>query len=248
MAMISFDSVVVEFPIYQLSARSFKKQLLRFSTGSKLQKTEDQKVIVRALDKLSFHIRDGDRVGLLGHNGAGKSTLLRTMAKIYEPIAGDIAIDGKVSPLLDMSCGINPESTGFENILIRGILLGLTRAEIKAKALDIAHFTELGGYLDIPMRTYSSGMQLRLAFGVATAIQPEILLLDEIFGAGDASFQQKAKERIYDLIDKSRVVVLSSHALPLIKTLCNKVMILHAGALQFFGDVREGLERYTQGN
>lgn len=244
MTHIALQNVSVEFPIYHANARSFKKQLIRLGTGGKLLKSAGNTVTVKALDDLSFELHHGDRVGLIGHNGAGKSTLLRVLSRIYEPSSGQLAIEGKVSPLLDLMFGIEAESTGMENITTRGILLGFTLREIRERAQAIADFTGLGDYLSMPMRTYSSGMRLRLAFGVATSIAPEILILDEVLGAGDANFMDKAKARLNELIDQSSIVVLATHSNEMIAQVCNKVIWLDAGKLRFFGDVATGLAQY----
>lgn len=245
MASITLDSVSVDFPIYNLSSRSLKKTFLRLTTGGTLSNDAHKCVVVKALDNITLNIEHGDRVGLIGHNGAGKSTLLRVLAKIYEPTAGSIYFDGKVSPLLDVMLGINPESTGYENIILRGLLLGLTRKEINAKAQEIADFTELGDYLSVPIRTYSSGMLLRLAFGVATSISPEILLMDEAIGAGDAAFLNKAQKKLDSLIEQSSIVIIASHSASVIKKICNKAILLEAGKLKYFGPVDEALTHYA---
>ena len=193
MAHIHFDSVSIEFPIFGMSAQSLKRQLLRVSTGGVLGKTEKQDLVtVKALKNVSFELKAGDRLGIIGHNGAGKSTLLRVISQIYEPSCGEVKVKGKVSALLDVAMGMDGESTGYENILIRGIFHGLSKREIKEKQDEIAEFTELGDYLAMPVRTYSTGMLLRLAFAVATSIKPEILVLDEVIGAGDAGFAKKS--------------------------------------------------------
>lgn len=246
MASITLHNVSVEFPIYHMNARSIKKQFLRLSTGGKLLKTAGNHVAVKALDNVSLNIEHGDRIGLVGHNGAGKSTLLRILSQIYEPTTGHIKIEGNVSTLFDVMLGIDQDSTGYENIMMRGILLGLTRKQIKEKMQEIADFTGLGGYLSVPIRTYSTGMRLRLAFAVATSITPEILILDEIVGAGDAEFLEKAKQRMGHLISQSSIVVLASHANEILESICNKILWLDAGKVMYFGGVQEGLELYQK--
>ena len=245
MATIRLDSVSVDFPIYNFNARSLKKQFLRLTTGGALN-NNDNMVVVKALDKVSLKLEHGDRVGLIGHNGAGKSTLLRVLAKIYEPIQGQMHCEGNVSPLLNVMLGINQESTGYENIMVRGLLLGLTRKEIRVKLDQIADFTELGDYLFAPVRTYSSGMQLRLAFAVATCIKPDILLMDELIEVGDAAFLKRAQARLSDFISQSSILVLASHSNETIKRLCNKVVLLEKGCVQYFGPVEEGFEKYAE--
>ena len=235
----------MEFPVFGASALSLKKQLLRLSAGGFIRKTRDHNsVTVKALDNISLSLTHGDRVGLIGHNGAGKSTLLRVFSRIYEPTQGHIHIDGKVSALLDVMLGMDPEATGYENIYLRGILQGLTRREIKAKAQSVAEFTELGDYLAIPVRTYSNGMALRLAFAIATTLSPEILILDEVVNVGDADFIKKAEKRFAELIDQAKIVILASHDANIIRKNFNKVIWLDAGWLRFFGACEDGLAQY----
>ncbi len=245
MANIILKNVSIEFPIYHANARSLKKQFLRLSTGGKLLQTA-KSLSVKALSEINLHIEHGDRIGLVGHNGAGKSTLLRVLSRIYEPTEGYLNIEGSVSPLLDLMFGIEPESTGYENIFTRGLLLGHTRKKIYEKIDEIADFTGLGDYLSVPIRTYSAGMRLRLAFGVATSIAPEILVLDEVVGTGDLAFMEKAKARMNQLIEQSSIVVIATHSEKMMKEVCNKVVVLKAGKIEFYGDVKEGIEKYHE--
>jgi len=242
-ATIHLDSVSVDFPIYSFSARSLKKQFLHFTTGGALSSQKDM-VVIKALDNITLTLNHGDRVGLIGHNGAGKSTLLRVLAKIYEPIQGHIYCEGSISPLLNIMLGINHESTGYENIMVRGLLLGLTRKQIRIKLNKIAEFTELGDYLFAPVRTYSSGMQLRLAFAVATCIKPEILLMDEMIEVGDAAFIKSAQSHLNEFIGQSSILVLASHSHDTIRRFCNKVVFMEKGRVNYFGPVEEGLKLY----
>ncbi len=244
MASIILDNVSIEFPIYSMASRSLKKSFVHLTTGGKISAEARGPVVVRALHEVSLRFEHGDRVGIIGHNGAGKSTLLRVVSEIYEPTSGVIQIDGKVSPLLDVMLGMEHESTGYENIIMRGILLGLTEKQIKRKMDDIANFSELGDYLSVPLRTYSTGMKVRLAFGAATSVDPEILVLDEVVGAGDAGFMSKAKKRLNKLVEKSSIVLFAAHSDEIIKRFCNKVLLLDSGTVRFFGDVDEGIEMY----
>lgn len=246
MASITFDDVSIEFPIYSLASRSLKKSFVHLTTGGKISTEARGAVVVRALQNISLHIEHGDRVGLIGHNGAGKSTLLRVVSEIYEPTHGAVHIDGKVSPLLDVMLGMEHESTGYENIIMRGILLGLTEKQIKQKVEEIANFSELGDYLSVPLRTYSAGMKVRLAFGAATSVDPEILVLDEVVGAGDSVFMNKAKQRLDQLVEKSSIVLFAAHSDDIIKRFCNKVLLLHAGSVKYFGSVEEGMSIYKE--
>jgi ABC-type polysaccharide/polyol phosphate transport system ATPase subunit len=203
--------------------------------------------ISRCTDRVpAFGIEEGDFVGLVGHNGAGKSTLLRVLAGIYEPGQGTVAVDGRISPLFTSSPGMDIDDTGHENIFTCGLLLGMSREEIERKYADIENFSELGEYLDLPVRTYSSGMVLRLGFAIATAIEPEILLLDEGIGAGDTRFTARAADRIHSLVKRSRIMVLASHTGDLIRQLCNRVVLLHHGRVAKDGPVDEVLEYYRE--
>jgi len=237
MTFIHLNAVSVDFPIFNLNARSLKKKLLRLTTGGTFGHDERQCIVVKALDDISFKLEEGDRLGLIGHNGAGKSTLLRVLATIYEPSRGTFSYRGKISSLLDVMLWINPESTGYENIYIRGALLGLSHKEIKIKLNDIAEFTELGDFLYMPIRTYSSGMLMRLAFAVATSIQPDILLMDEAIGVGDKNFIEKANARLQQLIEKTSILVLASHSDDIIRKFCNKILVLNSGKMEYFGKI-----------
>lgn len=234
----------VEIPIYDASGRSLKKQLLRASTGGRIVRDHGV-AVVRVINGVSLELQDGDRLGLVGHNGAGKTSLLRVMAGVYEPTGGWIRVEGSVIPLLDINLGIDYESTGFENVLLRGAVLGLKRREINALMDNIAEFTGLGNYLEVPVRTYSSGMILRLAFGISTSVAPEILLLDEFFGVGDAEFLEKAQKRLSELISKAGILVFASHAQDLIRRLCNKALWLDKGEIRAFGSVESVLAEYS---
>lgn len=241
MACIDLKQVSVDFPIFNVNSRSFKKKFLRLATGGAVSRDANQHMVVRALNDINLSLQHGDRVGLIGHNGSGKSTLLRLLAKIYEPSSGDIRIEGQVSPMLDLMQGIELEFTGYENIVTRGLLLGLTRQQINAQKDDIATLTGLGDYLHMPVRTYSSGMMVRLAFAISTSIKPEILLIDEIFGAGDADFMQKARMRMVSLLDQSSIVVIASHANEIIREFCNKAILMEGGIIKHIGPVDEVL-------
>jgi ABC-type polysaccharide/polyol phosphate transport system ATPase subunit len=247
MATIDLHSVSVEFPVYNINARSFKKSFIRLATGGAVVEDENQRVIVSALDNITMRIEHGDRIGLIGHNGSGKSTFLRLLATIYEPTRGKLTVDGHISPMLDLMPGIELELTGYDNIFVRGTLLGLTRKEITKQTQQIAELTGLGDYLSMPLRTYSSGMMVRLAFAISSSIKPDILLIDEVFGAGDADFMEKARQRMVDLLDSSSIVVLATHSDALITEFCTKVLLLEGGRIKYFGDSKSALEIYHHG-
>ena len=244
MARIDLRNVSVEFPIYNVSVRSFKKDFLRVATGGAVVADANRHIVVNAINDVSLTFNHGDRIGLIGHNGAGKSTMLRLLAGVYEPTQGEIAVKGHISPMLDMMQGIEAEFTGYENIFLRGTLLGLTKKEITAHAEAIATLTGLGDYLSMPTRTYSSGMMVRLAFAISASIKPEILLIDEIFGAGDADFMKVAKKKMIDLLDQSSIVVMANHSDEIIHEFCNKALLLEGGRIKYFGSVKEALTLY----
>ena len=235
MAHIDFKNVCVDFPIYNSRNRSIRNKVMQAATGGCVDFGADR-TIIRSLDNVSFCLRDGDRVGLIGHNGAGKSTLLRTLSRVYEPTSGRADIQGEIGSLVDISLGIDKESTGRENVFIRGALLGLDQAYIEEKFEEIVDFSELGDFIDMPVRTYSSGMHLRLAFAVATIIRPEILLMDEWLSVGDASFNDKAKARLNELVQSSKILVIASHSRRLIEDVCTRVLWFEHGRLKMSGD------------
>jgi len=229
MPHISAQGVCVEFPVWNPAHRSLKNAVLRATTGGRLARESSTRVLVQALSDLSFEFSRGDRVGLIGHNGSGKTTLLRVLTGIYEPVRGTLKVSGRVSSLLDLSIGMDHEATGLENVMLRGTLMGMSPSAIESKIDEIAEFSELGDYLSMPIRTYSSGMLLRLAFAVSTAVAPEILLLDEWLSVGDASFREKAERRLLEMIESSAIMVLASHDENLIRRFCSRILRLEHG-------------------
>lgn len=232
MAHISIQNLTVEFAIYGTNARSLKNTILAQATGGRVMAGARDVVAVRAIDGLNLEIKDGDRIGLVGHNGSGKTTLLRVLAGIYKPAGGRIEIAGRVGTLLDPGAGLDPEATGIENIYLRGYLLGMSKRQIEAQIPDIADFTDLGEFLYLPMKIYSAGMQARLTFAISTALQNDILLIDEGIGAGDAAFQEKAQKRIEGLFARTRIVLLASHSEELINQFCNRRVQMEHGKMQ----------------
>jgi lipopolysaccharide transport system ATP-binding protein len=244
MAQINFNNVYIEFPIFNATGRSLTSSILKVATGGKLDADPNGRVLVKALSDISFSIGEGEKVALLGHNGAGKSTMLRALGRVYSPTKGTAEIVGDVGSLIDISFGINPEATGRENVFIRGQLLGLTKEEIIAKYAEIIEFAELGNFMEMPVRTYSSGMHLRLAFAVSTVVRPEILLMDEWLSVGDADFQHKAESRLRELVSETKILVIATHSRELVEAVCSRAIWLEHGQIKMDGPVNEVSEAY----
>lgn len=231
MSAIIAKNLGVEFPIFGASNRSLKHAVMRTATGGRLASDSSSHVIVRALDDVSFSFKAGDRVGLIGHNGSGKSTLLRVLAGAFKPTSGSIDVRGQVGSMISLTLGMDFEATGLENIRLRGALMGFKRREISAITEDVIDFADLGDYIHMPMRTYSSGMTMRLAFALATAGASDIILMDEWISAGDAAFAEKADKRLSDKINRAEIMILASHSEELISRHCNVVLKLEHGKI-----------------
>lgn len=242
MPTITLQNVGVEFAIYSSRGRKIHNDLLR-RVGGRIGSGSGDCVTVQALRDVNLTIRPGDRLGLVGHNGAGKTTLLRVLSGAYEPSSGSAEINGRVSSLLDVSMGMDYELTGRQNIVLRGVFLGLTFAEAHELVPEIAEFCELGSYLDVPMRAYSNGMILRLAFGVSTAVQPEIILLDEMISVWDAEFEDKARARLDKIFSQAHILVLASHNCETVRHYCNRAVLLREGCIVADGHVDDILRQ-----
>jgi ABC-type polysaccharide/polyol phosphate transport system ATPase subunit len=245
MVSLSLERVGVSFPIYEARQRSLKNRILSATTGGRIASDSHQRIVVEALSEISVKLKRGDRLALIGLNGAGKTTLLRVMAGIYEPLTGSVRVEGRVAPVFDVTLGLDPESTGYQNIRVRGRYFGLSTREIQKLTKEVADFCELGDFLHLPMRTYSSGMQARLAFAVSTSIEPEILLLDEGVGAGDVKFMDKAFARIEELVQKAGIMVFASHSIELVRRFCTTGLLLERGRAVAQGPVEEIYHNYA---
>ena len=243
-ARISLDRVNVSFPVYQGGSRSVKKAFLSLSSAGRIARDAHDRITVDALRDVTLSLGNGDRLAVIGANGAGKTTLLRVMAGIYEPVAGAVDIRGHISPLLDIGVGLDMDLSGYDNIRVRGALLGQSPREVENHLPEIAEFTELGEYLNMPMRTYSSGMILRLTFAVATCFEPEILLMDEWISAGDAHFMERAQRRIETFVGKASVLVLASHNLEICRRWCKTAIWMAGGRIRASGPVEDIIRTY----
>lgn len=246
MTSLHLDHVVLDYPIYHGSSRSLKKALLAASTQGNLARDALDRVNVRALNDVTLHLHTGDRLAVIGSNGAGKTTLLKVLAGIFEPSQGRVSAVGRVSALLDAQVGLNPDSTGRENIILRGMYMDVRPRDMRRHVDDIIQFTELGPYVDMPVRTYSAGMMVRLAFAIATSVPPEILLMDEWLAAGDAHFLKRAHKRLEDFVRASSILVFASHSMELLEKWCNRAILLKEGRAVAEGDVKEVAATYSE--
>lgn len=246
MTHIRLADIAVEFPIHNSCSRSLQLHVLA-SVGGRL--AEHRKcVIIQALDGICLDLRDGDRVGVVGHNGAGKTTLLRVLAGVYQPTRGTLSIAGSLSSFTDITLGMDLEATGLENIIFRSVFMGLSFSEARKLSPSIEEFSELGEYLRMPVRTYSTGMFLRLAFAISTAIEPDIVIMDEMISAGDAHFIVKAHGRLTSLLQRIKILVLATHDAAIMQKLCNKVIWLERGQIRKIGSFEEVYPSYLDGN
>jgi len=229
MSTIIAENMAIEFPIYGANSRSFKNAALQAVTGGVISKGVSDKVVIKALEGINFNWKSGDRIGLVGHNGCGKTTLLRALTGAYVPTGGTLEIKGTVSSMLSISLGMEGDATGIENIYLRGTLLGINKSELKRFAEEVIEFSELGDYIYMPMRTYSSGMMMRIAFGISTAVSADIVLMDEWLSVGDAEFAEKAELRLQKLVSNAKILVIASHNSGLIDKMCNRVIHLEHG-------------------
>lgn len=230
-AFIKLENLSLHFQLLDSSSQSLKRTLVDKAVGGVLGKSDNKKTIIKSLDNISLTIKKGDRVGLIGHNGSGKSTLLQTLSGIYQPTSGTIKQEGTIVSVIDLNHGLDPEATGYENILLKGMFHGNSMSAINESLEEIIQFSELRDFIHVPMKNYSMGMKLRLAFSAATFQKPQIFLLDEWLSVGDESFVRKCEERLNKLISESEILVLATHDINLIKRVCNKVIKLESGKI-----------------
>jgi len=247
-ASLCLRDVSVEFPIYSGGSRSLRKVLFHSTTQGNLARDASDRITVLALNGVTLDVKHGDRLAIIGANGAGKSTLLKVLAGIYAPTGGRMHSSGRVSALLTASVGLSPDATGRENIIIRGMYMDVHPRDMSAHVDEIIEFTELGSFIDMPVRTYSAGMMVRLCFAVATSLRPEILLMDEWLAAGDAAFLHKARQRMEDFLSGTSILVLASHSLSLLNEWCNRAILLDQGRIVAAGGVEEVSAVYERGS
>ena len=238
---IKMTNVNLFYPSTLYNATTLKQELFSWMKLEKKKQTLDD---VHALKNLNIEIHEGERVGVIGHNGAGKSTLLRALAGVYPIKSGEIIINGEIRSMFDLTLGFDMDSTGRENIMNRGLMLGSTPSEVRQKEQEIIDFAELGEFIDYPIRAYSSGMLVRLAFSISTSVKGEILLVDEVLSAGDANFQKKARERMMNVMDSAKILVLVLHDMSTIRDVCNRVIWLEKGQVVDDGKPDDIVKRY----
>jgi ABC-2 type transport system ATP-binding protein len=245
---VILNDVGVEFPITPISSRSIRNVVVKTASkiGGIIIKGDEDGGRIEALSHINFTLEKGDRLALIGPNGAGKTTLIRTLAGIYEPTHGRRYVEGSLVPMFDIGLGLDEEATGYENILIRGLILGMSASHIHEKAASIAEYSELGDYLNMPMRTYSEGMKLRLVFAIATAVEGDIVLMDEWIAVGDTNFKRKTQERLHSKTFSSGIVILASHDTALLRDICNLGLYLEKGKMKCFGPIDEVLDMFAK--
>ncbi|CDX46171.1 O-antigen export system ATP-binding protein RfbE [Mesorhizobium plurifarium] len=244
MSYIRLENVSVAFPVFNAASRSFKNRVLSVATGGAIERRHDGNIVVKGLERINLDIHEGERIGLVGHNGSGKTTLLRVLSGIYTPTSGTADVDGECVSLINISLGIDPEATGRENIRLRAAMMGLTRSKLGERLDEIAEFSGLGDFLDMPFRTYSSGMQLRLAFATSTSVRPEILIMDEWLSTGDEDFKERANRRLREIVNSTKILVLASHSKELLLQNCTRIVWLEHGRIRLDGAASDVAAQY----
>ena len=245
-ASISLRNLTLDYPVYSVKAKSLRSALASVAVGGSLMKNKSDMAVVRSISNLNLEIKEGDRLGIVGHNGSGKTSLLKVLAGVYEPSSGFVEIHGRISSMISMSIGLDMEASGLQNIKNLAMMQMVPAKEIQRRLPSIIEFSELGRFIDMPFKTYSAGMMARLTFAVATEIASDIILLDEWIGAGDAAFQSKAAARMTGFVDSAKIVVLATHSPVLVQQVCNKVLAMDTGRATFFGTTKEWAARNAQ--
>lgn len=240
---IHLNNVSLQYDLHFDRTNSIKEFFVNLVLRKKF--VEKKKGTFLALNKVNLTVNHGERVGIIGRNGAGKSSLLKVISGIYKPSDGWINVEGHIQPLIEIGAGFNPEFTGRENIFLNGYMLGFNRKQIKSKIDEIIEFSELQEFIDVPIKYYSSGMSVRLAFTIATMIEPEILIFDEMLSAGDAAFLEKAQMRMKALLDRAKIMVIVSHDMSIISNLCTRVLVVEGGEIIFDGETQKAIDYYS---
>jgi lipopolysaccharide transport system ATP-binding protein len=228
-ASIVANRMRIEYPVLQSTNRSLKRRFVSAATGGRVARDARDHIVVTALSDVSFDIGPGERVALVGHNGSGKTTLLRSLAGVYRPVSGELRVEGSIATFFDIWIGFDLEATGRENVVLRGLVMGLSRAEIARRMEEIREFSGLGDYFDLPIRVYSSGMVLRLAFTIATSVQTDIVLMDEWLSVGDSEFSDRAEQRLQEHLRQTSILVIATHSQELVRKICSRRITLHQG-------------------
>jgi lipopolysaccharide transport system ATP-binding protein len=246
MVSVEVNGLYVQYPVYGVKSRNLRSAVANVLLGGAVLKDNSDIIHVESLANVSLTLKSGDRLGVIGENGAGKTTLLRAISGYLYPSKGIVRTQGRLSSLINAGAGLDPDRTGRENAGIMALILGARKRDLDKIIEDVIEFAELGYFFDIPVRSYSAGMILRLSFAISTVINPDILILDEGVLAGDQHFIGKARERMERIYNHTDIIVLSSHSMDLIASICNKVLLLNHGKAAFLGDVKEGIRRYNE--
>jgi ABC-type polysaccharide/polyol phosphate transport system ATPase subunit len=241
---IRVSELTIDLPLQNVSANSLRRKIIDIAIGGQFFRKNNDGLSIRALDRVNFSVKNGERVGVVGHNGAGKTTLLRALAGVFEPNKGVIEVEGKVTALFGAGIGLDNDATGLENIKLMGAYLGVDLSKNDSRVEEIIDFCDLNNYIELPVKVYSTGMLGRLAFAVATSLQPDVLIMDEWLGAGDQFFIKKAQDRVNKFVESAKVVILASHSDALIEKIASKVVWLERGQVRFFGPTAEWKELY----
>lgn len=244
-ASIELFGVTLDYAVYSVRAQSIRSSVIGMAVGGRFMKDQHDVAVIRALSNITFKLEEGDRLGVIGHNGSGKTTLLKVLAGIFEPTEGVVSVQGRITSMINIGAGLDGEASGLQNIYNMGLMRRVPKKVIKERIPAIVEFSELGAFIDMPVKTYSAGMVARLIFGVATELDPDILILDEWLGAGDASFREKAAERMDRFVDNAKIVVIATHDPGLIQRVCNKVCVLQAGRITYFGPTQDYYDHHA---